>query len=361
MHPRILDINPTPDFQRLERVLRREGEPDRVPFYELFSNIVDPVLQRLGKWQDPQDPNLTAEARQERGWQNAETYARSLGYDYLTVGGSGFTFPMAEGALGKTAEGERRYLKGDTHMIASRQDFDNYPWPEMKKVDYAPLDTAQRRMPKGMKGIAGYCGILELTMWLLGYEGISLLLYDDHELVRKVFDAVGSRIVEYLGNCAAHPAVGAIQLGEDMGFKTQTMLSPEVYRRYLFPWHRRLVEAVHAHGKPIILHSCGNLAEVMEDIIACGWDARHSFEDQIEPVWEAKARWGKRIALLGGFDMDKLARMTAAEVRAHTRFLIEKCAPGGGWALGTGNSVANYIPVDNFLTMLEEGHRCGRY
>jgi uroporphyrinogen decarboxylase len=121
------------------------------------------------------------------------------------------------------------------------------------------------------------------------------------------------------------------------------------------------VEAVHAHGKPIILHSCGNLAEVMEDIIACGWDARHSFEDQIEPVWEAKARWGKRIALLGGFDMDKLARMTAAEVRAHTRFLIEKCAPGGGWALGTGNSVANYIPVDNFLTMLEEGHRCGRY
>ena len=98
----------------------------------------------------------------------------------------------------------------------------------------------------------------------------------------------------------------------------------------------------------------------MEDIIACGWDARHSFEDAIEPVWEAKARWGGRIALLGGFDMDKLCRMSVREVRRHTRLLIERCAPGGGWALGTGNSVANYVPVENFLAMLGEGLAAGR-
>ena len=43
-----------------------------------------------------------------------------------------------------------------------------------------------------------------------------------------------------------------------------------------------------------------------------------------------------------------------------TRLLVERCAPGGGWALGSGNSVANYVPVDNFLAMLEEGFRAGR-
>lgn len=349
-----------PDFDRLERVLRREGEPDRVPFYELFTQLTDPVLQRLGLWEDTVDPALPADVRDDRRWRNQVQYSLALGYDYVGVGGRGFAFPLAERAVGKTAHGDRGYLKAAAHMIASRADFERYLWPDLTKVDYTPLDEAAKRMPAGMKGIVGSCGMLEFPMWLLGYEGISYLLFDDEPLVRDVFDAVGSRIVEYLGKCAAHPVVGAIQMGDDMGHKTQTMLAPDVLRKYLFPWHRRLVEAVHAHGKPIILHSCGNLSAVMEDIIDCGWDARHSFEDTIEPVWEAKRRWGNRIAILGGFDMDKITRMTEEQVREHTRLLIDKCAPGGGWALGTGNSVATYVPVDNFLAMIEEGLSHGR-
>ena len=96
-------------------------------------------------------------------------------------------------------------------------------------------------------------------MWLLGYEGISYLLADDEALVADMFDAVGSRLVEYNERQASYDSVGAIVMGEDMGFKTQTLLSPRVYRKYVFPWHKRLVDAVHQHDKPILLHSCGNL------------------------------------------------------------------------------------------------------
>jgi len=212
-----------------------------------------------------------------------------------------------------------------------------------------------------MKVIAGSAGVLENVMWLLGYEGISYLLADDEPLVRDMFDAVGSRIAALVDLQASYDSVGAIVMGGDMGFKTQTLVSPAVLREYVFPWHKKIVEAAHRHGKPIILHSCGNLTEVMDDIIACGWDAKHSFEDQIQPVWEAKARYGERISLLGGLDMDKIARLPEDEVRRQTRLLIERCAPGGGWALGTGNTVANYIPLNNFLAMLEEGWRVGKY
>ncbi len=98
----------------------------------------------------------------------------------------------------------------------------------------------------------------------------------------------------------------------------------------------------------------------MEDIIDCGWDARHSFEDAIQPVWEIKEDYGDRIALLGGFDVDKICTMQEHEIRQHTRQMIEKCAPGGGWAMGTGNSVANYVPVESFLAMIDEGHKAGK-
>ncbi|HUT23756.1 MAG TPA: uroporphyrinogen decarboxylase family protein [Sumerlaeia bacterium] len=354
-------IDPKPDFARLEKVLRRQGEPDRVPFYELFSNIQDDVLRTLGKLDaEPDAAELSPEESEERAWRKHIDYMRLLGYDYLSVGAYGFGFALPARATALTKEGERAYLQADTHAIANRRDFERHPWPDMSRVDYTPLDRIARLMPPGMRGIPAFSGVLENVMWLLGYEGTAFLLFEDEGLIRDMFEAAGSRIAEYLGRCAASEAVGAVVMGDDLGFRTQTLLSPATYRKHLFPWHARVVEAIHAHGKPAILHACGNRLEIMDDIIACGWDAVHSFEDAIEPVWEAKERWGDRIAVLGGFDVDKLCRMTPEEVRAHTRTLVKRCGPGGGWALGTGNSVANYIPVENFLAMIEEGYRVGR-
>ncbi len=88
-------------------------------------------------------------------------------------------------------------------------------------------------------------------------------------------------------------------------------------------------------------------------------DARHSFEDVIEPVSQAKQRYGKDIALLGGIDVDFLCRATEGEVRQRVRDTLNACMPGGGYCLGTGNSVANYIPLENYLAMLDEGRRYG--
>jgi len=358
---RELDAAHAPDFSRLERVLRRQGEPDRVPFCELFSNIQAEVLQAIGKFEEPPPPEAPAEEREAHAWRQHITYMVSLGYDYANCGAYNFGFPKSELPRGTTPEGERSYYLASSHTIASREDFEKYPWPDVSQADYSPFERIKPLLPDGMKVLTGGPGgVLENAMWLLGYEGISYLLYEDEPLVRDVFDAVGSRIAEHIERAAALDVVGAIMLGDDLGFRTQTLLSPAALRRYVFPWHTRIVDAAHRHGKPAVLHACGNLSEVMEDIIACGWDGRHSFEDAIEPVWEAKARWGDRIALIGGFDMDKISRMSVDEVRAHTRFLIERCAPGGGWALGTGNSVANYVPVENFLAMLDEGFRAGR-
>lgn len=360
MQTKTIRIKPDPDFKRLEMVLRREGTPDRVPFYELFSDIQREALEALGKLSGNVCRNQSGSGQIDPLLKQHISYMFNLGYDYVNVG-VWWEFPRKENPKAMTDEGERSYLQGNTCTISNREEFEKYGWPDISRLDYSQLETIGNLLPEGMRGISVCSGILENVMWLLGYEGISYLLYDDEQLVRDAFEAVGTRIIKYLDTCASFDVVGAVALGEDMGFKTQTMLSPEIFREYLFPWHKKLVDAVHQHNKPIILHSCGNLTEVMQDIIDCGWDAKHSFEDVIEPVWEAKEKYGDRIALLGGFDMDKISRMGEEEVRSHTRFLIEKCATGGGWALGTGNSVANYIPVNNFLAMLEEGFLKGWY
>jgi uroporphyrinogen decarboxylase len=140
------------------------------------------------------------------------------------------------------------------------------------------------------------------------------------------------------------------------------MISPENLRRYVFPWQKRCVEIAHKHGKPFILHSCGNLRKIMDDLIDyVGINAWHSFQDNIMPVTEAKEKYGDRVAILGGIDVDKLSRLLVNELKDYTREVLEKCMPGGGYALGSGNSITNYMKIENYKAMLDIGTKYGKY
>ena len=144
--------------------------------------------------------------------------------------------------------------------------------------------------------------------------------------------------------------------GDDMGYKTATIFAPKFLNEYVLPWHKKIAQLAHDHGLVYILHSCGNLESIMEDLIEdVKIDAKHSFEDEIMPVADFKAKYGDRIAVIGGVDIDKICRLDEPKLRAYVRNIIDECMPGGGYILGTGNSVANYLPLKNYLIVLDEG------
>jgi len=60
-------------------------------------------------------------------------------------------------------------------------------------------------------------------------------------------------------------------------------------------------------------------------------------------------------------DVDKLSRLPVAELEAYTRVILEKCMPGGGYALGSGNSITNYMKIENYKAMLKIGTKYGKY
>jgi len=348
------DLKPEPDFSRLAAVFARK-QPDRVPFIELF--LDEEVMVALRERPFSDDP-----ARRCR--EIADLYFR-LGYDYAPAS-TNIAFPYGTVAAQDTAalsRGERSWLQESGGVIQTWEGFERYEWPKPSDEHYLPVHYAANALPDGMKLIPiGPSGVLENVMWLMGYGPMSYAMADQPDLVQAMFDRVGETLVQVFDRMAGHEAVGAVFLGDDMGFKTQTMISPEAMRRYVFPWQRRIADAVHAHGKPLLLHACGNLEAVMDDLIDyVGINGKHSFEDVITPVTEAKKRWGDRVALLGGIDMDLLSRGTPEQVRCRTREVLEVCMPGGGYALGSGNSVANYVSVANYLAMLEEGWRSGVY
>jgi uroporphyrinogen decarboxylase len=91
----------------------------------------------------------------------------------------------------------------------------------------------------------------------------------------------------------------------------------------------------------------------MDSIIdVCKYDGKHSYEDTIEPVEAAYERWGNRIAIMGGIDLDFVCRKTPEEVYQRSRAMLERAEKHGGYALGSGNSIPEYVPQENYFAMI---------
>jgi len=347
-----------PNFERLRKVLLRKGEPDKVPFYKLFADIE--IMEAVtGEPMTKYTLENTAEGW-EKYYKAMIKFYVDLGYDYvpapcpLGFQRSNILSAADTANLPHAARGWQDEHHGE---IEDRKSYDKYLWPDASKADFRWVEFLAKNVPDGMKLLFnGPGGVLENVMWLTGYEIFSYMLFEQPDLVRDISDKVGATICAVFERAAKLPNVGGLVIGDDMGFKTSIMVSPKAMREYIFPWQKKAAEVAHKYNLPFIIHSCGNLEEIMDDLIDyVKIDAKHSWEDVILPVTEAKKKYGKRIAILGGVDVDFLCRHTEDEVKKYTRNILEKCAPGGGYALGTGNTVANYIPVKNYLAMLEAG------
>jgi len=195
-------------------------------------------------------------------------------------------------------------------------------------------------------------GILENTISVIGYESLCFLLYEDIKLVTDVFAEVGKRIRSYYDRLTQFAEVGAILLNDDWGFASQTMINPKYLRSFVFPWYKDIVATAHARGKAAILHSCGYYQEILPDIIAIGFDGRHSYEDKIVPVEQAYEDLNGKLAVLGGIDVGFMANAAPDEIYMRCRAMLEQTRTRGGYALGSGNSIPDYISNKNYLALL---------
>jgi uroporphyrinogen decarboxylase len=359
---------PAPDFDGLLRILRGEKDPERVPLVEIgidtdvLAGIQESLLDE--PWALPRGTGGPASPDAPYYRQLIHLYYR-LGYDFVPLWPLWVNLPPGKvrqaADTAEAARGRRDWVDESGALIRSWADFERFPWDRIYAAPQT-LEMAARYTPEGMK-ITVSGNLFEIVFEsLLGYEGLFFLLHDDPPLVEAVFDRWGRIVYDYYRSAVECDVVGAIFHADDMGFKTGTLISPADLRRLLFPWLAKYAALAHEHGKPFWIHSCGNLyrnsPSVMDELIdPIRIDGFHSFQDVILPVSEAKARYGDRLALMGGVDMDRLARLPEDELRSYLRTILDSCMPGGRFAFGSGNTIANYIPLKNYAILLDEARR----
>jgi uroporphyrinogen decarboxylase len=354
---RVLPLqNPKPDCERFIRTIMGQVKPDRPPLIEY---IVDEVHRQaittdlLGReWVEYQ---WSDKASQNAYWDNFIEFWYRLGYDFVRLEISlSFNRNVVVGEDQTRLDQERGWADEHKGTIETWDDFERYEWPTVEDADISVLEYIATHLPDGMGFITNHAGgIFETVTQMMSYEKFCMALYDEPDLVKAMCEKIGTLMEGYYKRLAHLQNVIAFFPGDDMGFRSGTLASPDVLRTLFLPWHQRFAKIAHDKGIPYFLHSCGQLGNIYDHLIdVVGIDAKHSFEDAITPAPDFQKQYGDRIGTLGGLDINILAGGSRDDVEKRALELLSVCGARGRYALGSGNSVPSYVPLENYLTMV---------
>jgi uroporphyrinogen decarboxylase len=335
-----------PDYRHIVAVARNR-RPARLPVYE---HIINPAFMESATGTKFAALAGGDDADLARYFERYCAFFRDMTYDTVSF----------EVCITAILPGGGALLGEHPGPIQTRADFERYPWDELPDRYWAVADRQFKAlaaaMPPGMRALGGVGnGPFEISEDLVGYEHLAYMSHDDPELYADLYRKIGDLMVEIWDEFLRRygDLYAVCRAGDDLGYKVSTLISPAAIRTHVVPPYRRVISLVHAAGRPFLWHSCGNIFAVMEDMIDAGIDAKHSNEDVIAPFDTWIERYGDRIGLFGGVDVDILCRDTPEAIFDRVVEMGRRFRDSAlGFALGSGNSIPDYVPVEGYLAMI---------
>jgi len=224
------------------------------------------------------------------------------------------------------------------------------------------LDGALPRLQ--LHGSARLCvagtsvGLFERLHCLRGMETTLEGFYETPRETERLLDALSDYHVEMIRAWGRLPAVDALFLGDDWGTQTALMISPAMWRRYFAARYRRLCAVAHESGLLVLFHSCGNVFDIIGDLIDAGVDVIDPLQPEAMDLAAVAREYGGNVAFCGGISDQRLGTQTPAQVRDEVRRLIDTLGTpfGNALILAPANSLMPETPLENLVALFEACH-----
>lgn len=213
-------------------------------------------------------------------------------------------------------------------------------FPDLESVDLAAVANAQLvglDRENQASTVVICSGHFERLHHLMNFEDALIAFYEEPESLHEFFDA----ITEYKLKCVEYTkkyfAPDILIFHDDWGTNLNMFFSPELWREFIKPGLKRVIDRTHELGMFFEMHSCGHIMPVMGDLVDdLKVDAIQHFQYPANDIRATKKNWGDRLVVHGGFDAQLMCRpgVTEEEVRRATRETLEVLAPGGNFVPG---------------------------
>ena len=194
--------------------------------------------------------------------------------------------------------------------------------------------------------------LYERAWTLRGMEGLLMDFLDRPRFVRELLRVIADYNIAQVSRALEYD-VDAVYFGDDWGQQRGLQMGSEIWHEFIYPELKRMYGVVRRAGKFVMIHSCGDVDELLDDLIAAGVHCFNPFQPEVMDVFTLLEQYRGRLAFHGGLSTQRtLPRGTADEVRTETRRLLERGAEGG-YIFAPAHDVEGDVPLENMLAMID--------
>ena len=351
-----------PDVNRLIAAFHHE-EVDRVPNYEVLIED-EHVTKLLGR---EAGNTLAVGGDPAKGIEEAEGARPMCPADYIELCnliGQDVIVVEAIWTPFKKIKGGKLVMVGD-RSVKTKADFEKLTMPEDSEIEHHMQYVREyKEAVKGTKiGVMVLYGAFLQTVYefLFNMNDFLLMVHDDRDFVEELLEISTEYWVKFTKAILAE-GMDVVYVADDIAYKAGLFIHPDVFKPMWVPRMSRIIEPAVNAGVPVMFHSDGKLDDIVEDIIDMGVNCLNPMEPYSIDYRDYKKRYGHRIALCGNIDIEfPLVKGTPEDVDRDVKEHMDVLKPGGGYVAGSSHSIVNYIPHENFVTMINAIHKYGRY
>ena len=233
-----------------------------------------------------------------------------------------------------------------------------FPNPDMLEIYHKAAERIKSLNP-GTYRLGHFWFTLYERLW--SFRGMENALVDFFENPREVEALFGALTGFYIGMIKNFARIGCdgVYVTDDLGTQAGMMFSPEIFRRFFKPYYKKMIDAAHGLGMEFWLHSCGNIREIIGDLVEIGLDVLHPIQKYAMDEKKVAAEWGGKLCVFSGFDLQQILPFETPEnVRREVRFLIETFnRADGGLMLTAGNEITGDVPLENIRALFNEAFK----
>jgi len=243
-----------------------------------------------------------------------------------------------------------------TGCVLDAPTLDGYQFPDpLDARFFQPIPGLIERYPDRFRLYQIGFSLYERAWTLRGIENLLIDFHDHPGFVRQLFRVIADyNLAQVRG--ALEFDLDAVYFGDDWGQQQGLQMGYPLWREFIYPELKRMYGAVREAGKFVMIHSCGDVDELFDDLIEIGLDCFNPFQPEVMDVWHLLPRHRGRLAFHGGLSTQRtLPFGSVEEVRQETRRLLQ-LGQDGGYIFAPAHDVEGDVPLENMLAFIEILH-----
>jgi len=217
---------------------------------------------------------------------------------------------------------------------------------------FADIPARTQRYPDRFRLFCLGFSLYERAWTMRGMETLMMDFYDHPGFVRELFNTIAEYNLAQV-RAALKYDIDAVYFGDDWGQQQGLQMGYGMWKEFIFPVLKRLYGAVRESGKFVFIHSCGDVDELFDDLVAIGLNCFNPFQPEVMDTAALLQQYRGRLSYWGGLSTQHtLPYGTAEDVRGETRRLIE-LGRAGSFILSPAHSVEGDVPLENMLAFIE--------